>query len=440
MVKPPPTGADGSVIVVAPALTNECAGFGTNEAHPIAAALHSNSRRFIRASIYFPPLLYFAIDGVSTGSYGRNDSGRDQMADTETTSKTDLAVVKVLTPQIVFAPGGVDDVLAKIFAEARSAKTDISTATGRQAVASLAYKVARAKTFLDEMGKELVAEWKTKASAVDAERRTIRDRLDELKEEVRKPLTDWENAEKDRVANHEVSLAAIAAHTVFDTAEPSAAVIEQRLVALNGLPAREWQEFAKRASEAEIAARSFLTTLRDSAVKREAERAELERLRKEQVAREQAEREAKIAAEAAERARKEAEARAAQEAAAVAEAARKEQERVEGEKVAAEARAKKAEADRIAAIAKAESDAKAAAEAAERNRLAAIEAERKRVADAAAAEKAEQDKREANKKHRAKINGEARDAMMELGLSAEQATAVVTSIAKGEVPNVKISY
>jgi colicin import membrane protein len=180
------------------------------------------------------------------------------MADTEVATKNDLAVIKVLTPAIVFAPGGVEDVLSKIFAEVKSVKTDISTPGGRQAVASLAYKVARSKTFLDEMGKELVAEWKTKSSAVDAERRTIRERLDALKDEVRKPLTDWENADKDRVAAHETALADIEALAVLGS-EPTAAECAARLTALASRPPRDWQEFAARADSAAALAKASLT-------------------------------------------------------------------------------------------------------------------------------------------------------------------------------------
>src|ERR1700676_4896268 len=93
-----------------------------------------------------------------------------------------------LTPATVFAPGGVEGILSKIETEVRAIDRDISTPDGRENVKSLAYKVARSKTALDEMGKELVSGIKTQAATIDAERRTIRDRLDALKEEVRGPL------------------------------------------------------------------------------------------------------------------------------------------------------------------------------------------------------------------------------------------------------------
>ena len=162
---------------------------------------------------------------------------------------THLAVIETISASVVFVPGGVDTILGKIEAEVRATKTDISTASGRQAVASLAYKVARSKTALDEMGKELVSELKAKTGAIDAERRTIRDRLDALKDEVRRPLTDWENADKARIEAHEKAILDLEAMLDFGGLEPSAAQLQERIDILAKRPSREWQEFVQRASE-----------------------------------------------------------------------------------------------------------------------------------------------------------------------------------------------
>ena len=74
-------------------------------------------------------------------------------------SSTDLSIIAggTLKAEMVFVPGGVDSILERIFAEARSTPRDISTPAGRDAIKSLAYKVARSKTALDDMGKKLVA-------------------------------------------------------------------------------------------------------------------------------------------------------------------------------------------------------------------------------------------------------------------------------------------
>lgn len=352
---------------------------------------------------------------------------------------TELVVFEKLTPMAVFAPGGVQDILDKITREVRSTQTDISTKAGREAVASLAYNVARSKTALDDMGKQLVADWKSKSAAVDAERRTIRDKLDELKDEVRKPLTDWENAEKDRVAGHEIAIDAV---LTAGQIPPHAllAEIDQRLAGLSQVAQRDWQEFAARAATAVDGARKALENARADIIKRDAERAELERLRAEQIAREQKERDDRIAAEAAERARVEAEAKAKREAEEVAAKAEIERKRVEQDKADAIARADRAEADRKAAAARAEQDAREAAEAAERNRLAAIENERKRVAREAEVAAAATAKREADKEHATKINNEVLAALVGKGVDQEVGKAVVAAIARGEIPHTKIAY
>lgn len=397
---------------------------------------------------------------------------------------TDLITVEALKAEVVFAPGGVEKIIAEITAKVRAIKTDISTKAGRAELSSLAYKIARSKTALDEMGKDLVADWKKRTGVVDAERRSVRDRLDALRDEVRKPLTDWENADKARVEAHEAALAELTRLSQFEQAEPSAFDISVRIETLEARPARDWQEFVQRAGETTGLTRRMLTEMLTSAEKREAERAETERLRREQIERERKEREGKIAAEAAERARLAAETRAAEEAKAAADRAAAEQRRVEQDRADAIARAEKAETDRKAAEEKAEADRKAAAEKAEsdriaaekkaanemraaaekterdriaaeervaadkraaaaqaeRDRVAAIEAERKRVADAKAAEDAATAKREADKKHRGRINTEASAALAGFGIDKLVAGRLIDAISDGKIPHVTISY
>jgi hypothetical protein len=358
-----------------------------------------------------------------------------------TKESTDLIVLEKLTPAVIFAPGGVDDVLAKIKAEVRKTQVDISTKAGRDAVASLAYKVARSKTALDKMGKDLgdanYKAWK----AITAERAKIEKELDDLRDEVRKPLTDFENAEKARIAAHEEALATIDAFTVFSTPIPTADEIALRVVALAEFePERKWQEFGARAADALERALSVLKAMHKGAAEREAEIAELDRLRAEDLARKQKERDEKIAAEAAETARIAAENKAAREAAEMARKAEVERLLIEQEKAAALAKAAQAEADRKAAAEKAERDAKVAAEAAEKRQAAAIEAERKRVADDAAKVAAETAAREADKKHRAGIHNAIMLALIDLGVDKDISKGVVVALAKGAIPHTKIEY
>jgi hypothetical protein len=362
-------------------------------------------------------------------------------------SSTDLVVTQTLTANIVFVPGGVDSILDKIKNEVRSFQPDISTKSGREAIASMAYKVARSKTALDEMGKELVADWKAKASAVDEERRKIRSELDALKDEVRKPLTDWESAERSRVAAHEDALRKIEEVSRFAVGSPTSSDVTVRINQLEEIMNRDWQEFADRAAAASKRAKTVLDNLLTEATQREAEQAELERLRREKAEREQKEREDRIAAEAAARAKAEAEEKAAAEARereaqaqAERERARQEQERVEREKAEALEQARKAEADRLAAEEKAAAERVAAEQRAEAEKKRAVEAERQRIADEKAHTDRERERREADKKHRAQFNNEALAALVSLGLDEAVAKTAIAAIARGDVPHITINY
>ncbi len=349
----------------------------------------------------------------------------------------DLAIIPTaaLVPADVFKPGGVDDVLERIAKAARAEKPDVSTKQGRKDIASLALKVAKSKTHLDEMGKDLVSEWKVQASRVDAERRKVRDFLDALKEEVRAPLTKYEQDEAARIAGHEAALAEIG-ESPFNQTIYCAEDLAGRLEYLRNYPARNWQEFEQRATDALAAEIARTEALHAAAVKSEAEAAELSRLRAEQqerdrqeAARLQAEREASIAAEAAEKARLDAE--AAAERARIAEAQKAEEYRRN-----VEAEAARAEAATKAAQERAEqAERRAAQEAAE-----AVAAEQRRVAAAKAAEEAETARRAANTAHKTKINREVLAALAGCGVSEDVGKVVIASIVRGEIPHVTISY
>lgn len=353
----------------------------------------------------------------------------------------EVILFETLTPAVFASAAGIDAMLARIEADVRAVRTDISTVAGRKAVASLAYKIARSRSAFDGMGKDLVADWKKQAKAVDVERARVWDRLEALQAEVRKPLDDYEAAEAKRVADHESVIQSIIGLGLFFTCEPApSAEVVAALVALDALPNRDWQEFKQPAATARAATFAKLTSLKEAALQREAAAAELERLRAEQAAREQQEREDRIAAEAAAKATRDAEAKAARQAQDAAEAAAEALRKSDQEQREATARALKAERDFAAAFAKTEQDKKDAAAEAERERLAAIEAERQRVADAAAADVAETTRREADKAHRKTINSEALAALVAAGLTIEQGVIAITAIVRGQIPHIKVVY
>ena len=55
----------------------------------------------------------------------------------------------------------------------RRDEADVSTPGGRQVIRSTAYKIARSKTALDEMGKGLGEDMRAKVNAINADRKRI---------------------------------------------------------------------------------------------------------------------------------------------------------------------------------------------------------------------------------------------------------------------------
>ncbi len=102
-----------------------------------------------------------------------------------------------LLPTDVFKAGGTESIIKAIEIEVEKHVPDISDSKGRKAIASLASKVSKSKTFLDSMGKKLKAEYKIIIDPIDAERKTMRESLDTLRDKARKPLTEWETKQEE---------------------------------------------------------------------------------------------------------------------------------------------------------------------------------------------------------------------------------------------------
>ena len=94
-------------------------------------------------------------------------------------------------------------ILQQIETNARAIVADVKTNKGRDAIRSNAANVAKAKVRIDDAGKSLVADLKELPKKIDASRKSVRDRLDALRDEVRKPLTDWE-LEQERIEQERI--------------------------------------------------------------------------------------------------------------------------------------------------------------------------------------------------------------------------------------------
>lgn len=354
---------------------------------------------------------------------------------------TDLAIIEIAPDmaQAIYVENGLDSFLEKIRAGVNEVP-DLSTAKGRARIASLAAQVSRSKTAVEKPGRDYLKRLKEQPKVVEAELRRFVTECDQLRDEVRRPLTEWEDAEKARTEALQQRLVDLRAMAeVIDTAGnylPSADIQARILEAKSVVLDDSWQE---RAAEAGVAKDSTIQQLEASLViaqKREHEAAELDRLRKEAEEKARLEREENIRREAAEQAKRDAEEKAQAEIDA---AARRESE--------ARAATERAEREKIEAQQKAEREAKAAAEKAEQEKNAAIAAERRRQDEAESARLAEQKRiaeeearRAADKEHRRSINRQAIADLIESGLTQEMAEKALIAIASGKVSAVSIKY
>lgn len=335
----------------------------------------------------------------------------------------------------VFTTGGLDPIVQKIRDEVTSTVPDITTPKGRKECASLAHKVARSKTYLDSLGKTLVSEIKARATVIDKERKNMRDSLDSLKDEVRAPLTEWEDAEKQRVdcIKEKIRYIEVQNEAEFVTSsEISSALSIVESVVID-------DSFGEFAADAAIVKDKTATMLKAKMVNLEAEEkkaADSARIAAEQEEKERKEREERIAREAAEK--------AILEAQAEIEAAK--QRELDMQREIEEAKSRE-----IAAKAYAKREAEEAANQAEREKLEAVEAERLRLEKEVAHQEeqkerqrllaeADERKRQEDKEHRRQINNEILADLASYIPDEDTAKSVIGAIASGYISHLKIEY
>ncbi|EKN6209119.1 hypothetical protein [Yersinia enterocolitica] len=311
----------------------------------------------------------------------------------------------------LYVTNGLDKYLNQI-RQAVNEVPDVSTAKGRARIASLAAGASRSKTAIEKPGREYLRHLKEQPKIIEAELRRFVIECDEIRDETRRPLTEWE-AEQDRLKRE----------------------VEAK------------KKAEQLAAEIEVAHEMALL-MNDAFDRAQADKkAEDERLQKE--------RDDRIAVEAAAKVKRDADLAAQQEREA---SARREAE--------LKLQAEQAERDRVASVLKAEQDKKDAIAKAEREKQEAIAAEQrkaqeeaervqreakqkedarlaeeKRVADEAA-------KKAADKAHQAEVNNAAIAVLTNAGIDAECAKACVIAIIKNQVaqsflnqqPPIQINY
>ncbi|WP_241723039.1 hypothetical protein [Raoultella sp. HC6] len=225
---------------------------------------------------------------------------------------SELAIIEIapdMAPSI-YVENGLDKFLEQI-REGVNEVPDLSTAKGRARIASLAAQVSRSKTAVEKPGRDYLKRLKEQPKVVEAELRRFVTECDQMRDEVRRPLTEWEDTEKARteaLQQRLVGLRALAevidaTGNYLPSSDIKARIQEAKSVVLDD----SWQE---RAAEAGVAKDSTIQQLEVSlalAQKREHEAAELERLRKEAEEKSRLEREETIRREAADQARRDTE-------------------------------------------------------------------------------------------------------------------------------------
>jgi len=413
---------------------------------------------------------------------------------------TALALIETLNPVAIFqSEGGVEDIIGRLERDVRAIPTDPTTDKGRKHIKSLAHAVARSKTALDEAGKAVQADARKTVDKVNADRRLIVKRLDDLRDEVRAPVTEYEARETARTDAHKTAIRDIEELARFEV-EPTESAVAHRLAVMADYDGRNWEEFSERGQQAFADAISTLNAHAEAATARRiaqeqaeekaAYEAEQARIRAEE---ERKKREAEIA--------KEAEARALAEAALAIEREKKEKraaldamerERIETHQrairwiggMAADAAAStntlnqieyiselfesmeeitrnyeefQAQADkaikdgrtrikdRYEEVLAREAERSAQMQAANEAQAAleltyAIEAERKRVSDEKARIAAEEQRRTNDRAHKAKINREILTALESIGIETGIAKTVIAAVIGGGIPHMTIRY
>lgn len=361
---------------------------------------------------------------------------------------TDLALVDETSALAVLQdPEKFDAFYERVKAQTDTLVPDLTTVRGRKEIASMARRVVKTKTFIDAQRKVLTEDARKVIDAADRAGKLIRDRLDALRDDVRRPLTEWEAEEDIRVAKVSEILAELRSASVVSIEDTSGA-LELRILRLSEMTFSDLGAQADGLDELRNSAVRALTEGRVRALKAEDDARELAALRAQEAERERLEEEARLEAERAQTAQLEAVRREEARLAEIAQQEQAERDRIERERIAAERTAESAREEerlRLAAIHQAEVEAERQARLAaqeETRKLEEAEAERQRISreEAAASESRLKDRA-----HKSAVMSAAKQALIgilppDLPYMDEVAITIVRAIVAGEIPNISISF
>jgi hypothetical protein len=262
----------------------------------------------------------------------------------------------------------------------------------------------------------------------------MRDRLDELKATARQPLTDWEAAEEEKAEAIQLAIDTLSSFSMKENecGVPFTSMeMEENLASLKAITIG--LSFGERINEASLIKEQEIEKLENAItaqIKTESEQAELELLRKEKEQREEEERLEKVRLEGEERLKQ----KVIDDARILKETEQKKRDEIQRKHEQELLKAEKDKEDAIQAL-----EDKQEKEKQDKIKLDA-ELERIRLEGVRLKEE-EEEKRQANKAHRTKINNcIVSDLHIEIGIDVETCRKLIRHIVAGKIPNVTINY
>lgn len=197
-----------------------------------------------------------------------------------------LALPAAPTPEQyprVYVAGGLDVFYQQVREQVLSEVPDLNSKAGIARVKSLAAMVSSSKTAIEKPGRDYLRQIKDLPRQVEAELRCFVDKMDALRDEVRKPVTDMEQRERARVAALESRLELLCQCGNLTPGKPlSSAAVREKLEAIRLTSIDDsWCEYRERAQAVKDLAEQTLSGALHEAEAREAQQAELEQLRAE---------------------------------------------------------------------------------------------------------------------------------------------------------------
>lgn len=323
---------------------------------------------------------------------------------------------------------------------------DASTKEGYEKSKRVSLDIGKIKTSLEKVRKDKKSYFLEGGKQVDSQAKEISKELDAMQLPHMAAYKELDNLKKER-EKERVSLLEDRVSSIRNLPEmmidSCSDEIKAAMNQMENEDCENFYEFMPQALKARNEAQKQLADLLVKTLRAEKDAAELLELRKKQAEQEQKERDEAIAKQASAKTEKE-----KQDAIEREEAQRQAKIQAEKDTIAAHERAreiqKQAEINAKIAERNAEEQANKQAVAAENRRLADVEAAK----NAEIARQQEEQKkqhqealaREANTVHKAKINNAILSTLVDNGISMEYAKAMITMIARNQLPHVTINY